>query len=206
MMSVDSLPELWPVVETPYSEGLWPCTIARDRAYVRLSGEMSAKDIGAVFAQLVDYNRIEGPDIGTLAAGIVAAERLVLPGGLQASWRDQEINPSCCCGLENWREWDRFLSGGAQPWLGHDPAPWVEADGNLIRVWSDGGLAAAPDAFAIAFERRHIEAEIARAGQELRTFLEGATEWARSSGFSQVEAVRRKLDACFHLSNARSLP
>jgi len=160
---------------------------------------MTAEDIGSVFAQLVDYNRIEGQDIGALQDGIVGAERLILPGGLQASLGSDEINPSCCCGLECWREWERVLAGGS-PWLGHDPAPWVESSGNLVRVWSNGALDQAPDAFSIAFERPRFEAELDRAAQELRAFLERSAEWARSAGFSDPDAVCRKFDRCFAIS------
>ena len=69
---------------------------------------MAVGDIGLVFAQLVDYNHIEGRDAEALQTGIIEAESLILPGGLQASFGKQETNPSCCCGLENWRDWDRY--------------------------------------------------------------------------------------------------
>jgi hypothetical protein len=160
---------------------------------------MTAADIGLVFARLIDYNHIEGHDIGALQAGIIAAESLILPGGLQTSLGDQEINPSCCCGLECWREWERVLEGGS-PWLGHDPAPWVELSGDVVRIWSDGGLDEAPDAFSIALERPHFQAELDRAAQELRAFLERAAAWARTAGFSDANALCRKLDTCFAIS------
>jgi hypothetical protein len=160
---------------------------------------MAAGDLGLVFAQLVDYNRIAGGDIGALQSGVLAAERLILPGGLQASLGDQEINPSCCCGLEGWREWQRVLDGGS-PWLGHDPAPWVELSGDVVRVWSDGALDEAPDAFPIAFERSHFQAELDRAARQLRTFLERSVDWARSAGFADPHALCRKLDTCFAIS------
>jgi hypothetical protein len=163
---------------------------------------MAAGDIGLVFAQLVDYNHIEGRDTEALQAGIIEAESLLLPGGLQASYGKQEIDPGCCCGLEAWREWEGALKGSS-PWLGHDPSPWVELSGNVVRVWSDGGLNEARDAFSIAFEPRHFEAEFERAGKELRAFLTLAAAWAQSAGFSDVDAVCRKLDRCFAISGPR---
>ena len=160
---------------------------------------MTAGDIGLVFAQLVNYNRIEGRGIDALQAGIVEAESLILPGGLQSSCGDQEIDPGCCCGLESWREWKQVLEGRS-PWLGHDPAPWVELSGSVVQVWSDGGLGEARDAFSIPFERQRFEAELDRAGKELRTFLTLSAAWAQSAGFSDVDGVCRKLDRCFAIS------
>jgi hypothetical protein len=145
---------------------------------------------------LVEYNGIEGRDLAALQTAILEAESLILPGGLQASLGHQQISPSCCCGLEGWREWEDVLEGGFL-WLGHDPAPWVELSSDVVRVWSDG----TSDAFAIAFERRRFERELARASEELRAFLRRANAWARTAGFGDAEAVCRKLDACFAISS-----
>lgn len=205
----ERLPQLWPVVEAPYRDGQsrWPWAVSDcpSFSFVRLGGAITAGDIGLVIAQLVAYNRIEGHDVGTLQAGIIEAESLILPGGLQTSLGDQEINPSCCCGLECWREWERVLDGGAGPWLGHDPAPWVEVSGNVVRVWSDGAMNHASDVFSIVFERSRFRAELDRAGKELRAFLERSAAWTRSAGFSDADAVCRKLDACFAISKPRRI-
>jgi hypothetical protein len=198
----DVLPLLAPVVEAPRNCGQWWPWVVSDRSpfsFVHLGAGISAEDIGLVFAQLVDYNHIEGQDTEALQTGIIEAEGLLLPGGLQTSYGNQEINPGCCCGLETWREWEQVLKGGS-PWLGHDPAPWVELCGNAVRVWSDGGLNERRDAFSIAFECQHFEAEFERAGKELRAFLTLSAAWAQSAGFSDVGAICRKLDRCFAIS------
>src|SRR5262249_46397442 len=178
----NTLPQLWPVVEAPYySNSVWLWPVTRDTYFVRLGDSMSDEDIGSVFAQLVNTNRIGGQDVAALQDGIMAAERLFLPGGLQASLGERAITPGCYCGLECWRDWEDFLNGGLRPWLGHDPAPWVESAGNLVRVWSDGRPRdSAPDVFSIDFERPHLQAEVARAARELRAFLERSEAWARS--------------------------
>lgn len=66
---------------------------------------------------------------------------MFVPGGLLA--RDTEtgvsIPPSCCCGLEDWREWVSVPRGG-QPWLGHSPTPWIEHLDGAVRIWPDGGM------------------------------------------------------------------
>ncbi len=64
----------------------------------------------------------------------------VAPGGIAASGGRTTIYPSCCCGLEDWRSWLALFEDGPSPWLGHDPAPWVERSGDGFTIWADGGL------------------------------------------------------------------
>lgn len=200
-----ALPELNPVVAVPWFGGpqVWPWPVA-DRApysFIRLSGGMSAPEVGLVLAQLVKYNRLEaGPTVADLLTGVIADGRLLLPGGVQASLGGCEIDPSCCCGLEEWRSWSRCLASGDSPWMGHDPAPRIEWAGETVRVWSDGGLSAATGAFAIAFERRRFVAELERVEWELRGFLSRVGWWAEAVGFTDPRALCRKLDINFGIT------
>jgi len=57
-----------------------------------------------VLAQLVKYNQSEAePSVAGLLDSVIATERLLLAGGVQASFGDTAIKQSCCCGLEEWR-------------------------------------------------------------------------------------------------------
>lgn len=196
-------PELNPVVEAPSLEAqpTWPWPIAdrRPLSFIRLSGEMSDSEVGLVMAQLVTYNGIKAkPTVAKLLGAVIADEGLVLPGGVQASAGEREINPGCCCGLEEWRSWLLCLATGDSPWMGHDPAPWIESAGEVVRVWSDGGLLdQAPDAFALAFERPRFVAELERVERDLQAFLARVGQWARVVGFSDPEALCRKLNGDF---------
>jgi hypothetical protein len=80
----------------------------------------------------------------TLEATLLAMERkvreegwLIASGGLRATDHRFELLPSCCCGLEGWREWYRVKPGGSSPWLGHDPNPWVDCRGEAAVLWTD---------------------------------------------------------------------
>jgi hypothetical protein len=204
---VGTLPELNPVVAAPWFDGpqTWPWPIADRKPYsfIRLSGRMSPSEVGLVLAQLVKYNRLDAEQsVAGLLTSVIADERLLLPGGVQASLGECEINPSCCCGLEEWRSWSRCLASGESPWMGHDPAPRIEWSGASVRVWSDGGLSEAPDAFAIVFERRQFVAELERVERELRAFLPSVRDWSRAIGFSDPEALCHKLDTNFGITAA----
>jgi hypothetical protein len=194
-------PELCPVVETPWYEGqppwLWPVAARELFSFMPLSGDMSNEDVGLFFGQLVNYNNIEGDDIEALQRCLLDAADIVLPGGVLIRCGDREIDPACCCGLEDWREWEQFLRGGVSPWLGHDPFPWVERAGDVVRVWSDGGDEPAPQAFAIEFEHARFAAELRRVETVLQAFAERVGRWAADIGFSDPGAIRRKIERRF---------
>ena len=155
-------------------------------------------------AQLVEYNPVAaGSDAEGTLARVTAADHLVLPGGLQAVDGDREVNPSCCCGLEDWRDWIEFVRSGQSPWLGHDPAPWLESAGGVVRAWSDGGMnGPASDAFAVEFEREQFVAAVDRVGRDLSEFLSRVGEWSRTVGVADPAALCGKLDACFNINGA----
>jgi hypothetical protein len=199
---VTSLPELFPVVEAPWHDGspLWPWPIAEQKpfSHIRLTEDMSELMIGSVIAQLVSYNQFE---VGATASGLlnttVSAESLSLKGGIQASDGEREINPSCCCGLQEWRAWLACLASGESPWMGHDPTPRIEWDGDTVRVWSDS---AAPDAYAIEFKRDRLIAELGKVEQRLRALLPQVWKWATAIGFTDPHALCRRFDECFGIT------
>ncbi|ASW55734.1 hypothetical protein [Plantactinospora sp. KBS50] len=58
------------------------------------------------------------------------------PGGLRISDGDVVLDPGCCVGLDEWRDWLRVLDGEVI-YLGHDPDVLVEHRGRVLRVWKD---------------------------------------------------------------------
>jgi hypothetical protein len=195
-------PHLQAVLEAPYYEGepLYPWAIAdyKSFSFIRLFGKMTDREVGLVFAQLVDYNHISSEgDTNTVLHRVIQAPSLVLPGGIQArTATDKVISPSCCCGLEGWRDWLRFMKKGQSPWLGHDPNPWVEKVGGLVRVWSDEGHRA----FHIDFEKSKFEAELIKVQQDLNAFLGRSEEWAGRMGCLEPSKLSGKFDECFNIS------
>ena len=159
------------------------------------------QDIGLVFAQLVQYNRLElAGDIQEVLKRVLEANSLVLPGGIQAICEgNKSIDPSCCCGLETWREWIDFLETGQSPWLGHDPSPWLDVQGDLIRIWSDGGLESVSDAFYIDVSKSHFKQALGLLERDLQAFLFGIDSWAQDVGFERSSDLSRKFNECFKI-------
>ncbi len=191
------------VVEAPSGQGECPWTIPQPEAssWIRLSGEITYEEIGLVCAQLVQYNCLDlSGEAKSVLKQVLDAESLVLPGGLQVILGNQLITPSCCCGLETWREWQYFLKTGESPWLGHDPSPWVEQRDDTVRIWSDGGLGeSVRKAFYIDVSRSVFREGLRLVERELQGFLFCIPSWAQEVGFEQSNALFQKFDQCFNI-------
>ena len=201
--AINGKPCLHAVVEVLCYEGgdrspPWPIALSNPPWLIRLSGKVTDREVGSVFAQLVNYNHLESNgDVKELLDQVIMTSSLILPGGLQVSSdADKVINPSCCCGLEQWRDWLIFLKTGQSPWLGHDPKPWVEKVGNLVRVWSDEGARA----FHIDFEYSKFESQLSKVQQDLNAFLAHIESWAARVGFPEPSKLSSKFDECFAVS------
>ena len=122
---------------------LWPVADPPAERLLTLSGDLSPLEVGTAVAALACYNDDAGehrsPESSVeLLHRLASAETVIAPGGLRI--RDTTtgvtVEPGCCFGLENWRDW-LGLFDGEEPWLGHDPTPGVEYAGPLVRLWPD---------------------------------------------------------------------
>ena len=103
-----------------------------------LNGNMSDAELMAFLRTACAYGDPKA-DVSTPAEAAAFLNSLseqanrMIAGGLMARKGEFIIEPSCCCGLEGWREWYSLSDGIGSPWLGHDPSPWVEAkDGQFV--------------------------------------------------------------------------
>ena len=198
--------KLVPVIEVPAPSQLkaapWPVVSAAGDGFLRLSGHSSAAEVGTVVWQLVTYNRLAGSQ--PLRAAI-AARRLALPGGLAVEGEDGNVvRPGCCTGLEEWREW---WSVPERPslWLGHDPAPWIEDKGGVLRIWSDGGLSERPkDAFSIDVQRDELGSQLRRVERELQGFLQRLEAWAELQDRQTAADFVARFDQMFEITRGES--
>jgi hypothetical protein len=183
-----------PVIETFGAREFtgWPVSAPADSPYLVLSGDLTPGDVGTAMAVIVScngdilgkdgYEVPKGPGPAWAIQRLMLAECLVAPGGLRV--RDTgwglTVNPGCCFGLENWRDWNE-IADGQSPWLGHDPDPWAEHLGSKIRIWP--GKVRAGEAIPAAGPPVDIPAGdflglIAGAHQKLQDFLDLLEPWA----------------------------
>lgn len=185
-----------PVIETFEARDFtaWQVSLPADSQYLALSGELTPAGVGTAMAVIVAYNEDtleeDGNEVpeGSGPAGalqrLTRAECLIAPGGLRVRDTDTglAVNPGCCAGLEDWREWEQ-IPGGESPWLGHDPSPWAEHLGSKIRIWSDEvreGQTPPSAGPPIDIPAGVLPGLVASAGQKLQDFLDLIEPWALS--------------------------
>jgi hypothetical protein len=141
-------------------------------------------------------------DAPALIQRMITSECLIAPGGLRV--RDTgtgvTVNPGCCCGLEDWREWQDVASG-TSPWLGHDPAPWIEHLGQAIRVWPDGEPGEPPvGTTPIEITTTDLPGLIDAASQHFRGFLGLIEPWAAALDLPGARDLASALARHFHIT------
>ncbi|MEV0523321.1 hypothetical protein AB0I66_07840 [Streptomyces sp. NPDC050439] len=196
------------VLETYEARGftLWPISDPADDRLLRLSGDLSPRQVGTAMAVLTGYNnrprrRSERHTTDSLAQvnRLLTAECVVAPGGLRVRDTDSGVTvlPGCCFGLENWRDWQVLLEGEDEPWLGHDPGPRAEHVGATVRLWPD---AARQEGRPIEIPRDQLRDLLRSVQDDLTGFLKCVERWA-SCGFAPVAgALVATLDEGFAVS------
>ncbi|MEU3641839.1 hypothetical protein AB0E59_00565 [Lentzea sp. NPDC034063] len=155
-------------------------------SHVALSGRMSQDEVGAVLAAIADYNSGEEDEPAPLH-GLLEADGVIMAGGLvvRDAGSGVAIEPGCCTGLEDWREWRNLADGGAL-WNGHSPGVAVEFGDDAVRMWHhpapvDGPVCVIPLVDLTA----HLEG----VRRDLLGFLERVREWA-PDGLGDALAAR----------------
>ncbi|MGW6026168.1 hypothetical protein [Streptomyces sp. NPDC055099] len=185
---------------------LWPVSDAAGERFLLLSGELSSRQVGTAMAVLTEYNnrprrRSERQSVDSHAQvnRLLTAECVVAPGGLRVRDTDSgvTVEPGCCFGLENWRDWQLLLEG-EEPWLGHEPGPCAEFVGATIRLWSD---VARQEGRPIEIPREQLRDLLGSVQDDLAGFLKSVARWASCCGFAPVAgALVAALDEGFAVS------
>ncbi|MFC6566833.1 hypothetical protein [Actinoplanes utahensis] len=136
------------------------------------------------------------------------------PGGLRLTRGGVVIEPGCCAGLDEWRDWLR-VPGGAIIDLGHDPDVLIEHRGPVVRVWQDRdrllpGDEPGPGEPYADVPRTALPGLLHGVQQDLIGFLDAVRPWARriapDLAGPLAEAVDRRLRITAPLEIAPGLP
>ncbi|SDW43518.1 hypothetical protein SAMN05421504_101571 [Amycolatopsis xylanica] len=184
---------------TPFRH--WPVADQPPDDLIVLSGDLAEPEVGKAIAAIAEYNQREAgsPDAFSLLRALAGSERVVVSGGLRA--RDTTtgvtIEPGCCCGLEDWRDWF-YLVHGAEPWLGHDPEPKLEFGPGVARLWPDADREATAPPLEIPLA--DLPARLAAIQRDLRDFVGLVRKWAEPYGPALAADLAAALDDQFHVS------
>lgn len=211
LVFINSPIQMQAVVEAPYFDDFscpWNVPEFTSFSLIPIHPDITYPEIELIFAQLAQYNQIElVEDKRVVLKQIIAEDGLILPGGIRVIINDRQdsIEPGCCCGLETWREWFDLLQTGNSPWLGHDPSPWIELKGEIVRIWSDGGIEKVSDAFAIEVRQTNFIQALMKIERDLQAFLVCIDSWTKEIGFEESNQLVQKFALDFDIGNSITL-
>lgn len=104
-----------------------PCWLIEDRSIqlVKIKGNCTKEEVDALLYGILGYNDIDlstnpKESLTALMENMREGE-VIMSGGLLFQEDQHIIMPSCCCGLEQWKEIVSDIQAKRKPWLGHDP-------------------------------------------------------------------------------------
>jgi hypothetical protein len=179
----------------PHYVGTWPSEEGRPRSddapdhpfrtgeffrRIRLVADMSLLDVGTVMATLCDNNQVSPSQCALfpIARLVDKSKRLgedawILTGGIDVYLGGEHVvGPQCCCGIETWREWERFVDGGDAPWCGHSP------DAVFHRLESGALELGYVDAKMAIVSPGALRAALSQVEQDLEGFVTLVARWA----------------------------
>lgn len=188
MLKLSPAIEVWPSLEAP----AWVPPVTA-KTWIVLNADTSLDDVARIVARVAEYVSDCLPASPDEAAQVIAlAEVVVVSGGLIVTGNGFRSEPSCCCGLEQWREWYGVKPGGSSPWLGHDPTPGVECGETEAVICSDS----TDEAARLTVSYLDLAVALAEADADLTAFLSRLDVWRRAAAISQaLDVVGRFADA-----------
>lgn len=182
----------------------WPVAAVVPGESIVLDGAASPEIVGLLAAQLARYNRDSAPQ-GTAAEvlrAIVETVDLRLAGGVRV--RDgagNVVEPGCCCGVEEWREWLDVTDGESSPWMGHDPWGWVEHEADTLRVCSgpedDSQTGHGAATATIVIPRAELPRLLDGLRADLEGFVQRLREWAMEIDSDVAAPLAERFEAAF---------
>lgn len=178
-----------PVLETRAPDGfdLWPVAETESSGFLPLNARLSPVEVGTAVMRIVACNDVD-PDgdrpprpaaaLDSFLHGLLTFDDLFAAGGLRVTDTSTGVTflPGCCDGLEDWRDWHRFVDGGGLLGFGHDPvSPVAERFGDTVRLTVN---AEQHDSAVIELSVTGLRRLLAGAERDLRDFLTLATDWS----------------------------
>ncbi|MEV4706834.1 hypothetical protein [Actinoplanes sp. NPDC049316] len=169
------------------------------------------QQVGAVVWTLIGRS-VTADDLSLTAANAAEAiekyltrdDEAFAPGGLRVGSDDVVIDPGCCVGLDEWRDWLRVI-GGEVIDLGHDPDALIEHRGPVVRVWKSGGQLPSgsvldPGEPHIDISRYALPTLLVAVQQDLVGFLDALQPWVRGIRADLADPLAAAVDRRLQIS------
>ncbi|WP_020123387.1 hypothetical protein [Streptomyces canus] len=192
------------VLETPDTVdfSFWPVAGLPPSQFMALSSSMSPLDVGSALAMLADYNSRTGEgdrpltDASEAIRRLLETDKVIAPGGLHVhdTRTNVTVQPGCCSGLEDWREW-LDVADGETLWLGHDPSPRLEHAGEVVQLWPDSADGQeTPSGQPIEIVAGDLPGILHTVQEGLQGFLSLTKQWATRHVPTLAEDLAARLD------------
>lgn len=132
------MPRVRAVITAPcFEQPSWLSKVEYHEA-VYLSKNSSAGDVVLFLTVLCGINELDiNKEPNEVIKELINMDEVTLSGGIAFESQSKVILPSCCCGLEQWKEVREAVVNKKAAWLGHDPFPSIEYLDESVRIWSD---------------------------------------------------------------------
>ncbi|MCA2217521.1 hypothetical protein [Jidongwangia harbinensis] len=187
----------------------WP--VEQTDLYLAVPRMPISQQVGTVVWTLVARS-VTANDLSIAATDAAEAIELYLtcddgdfaPGGLRVGGDNVVIDPGCCVGLDEWRDWLRVNDGEVID-LGHDPDPLIDHRGPAVRVWKDGGQL--PAGSVLGPEEPHIDIPrdllpnlLGGVQRDLAGFLAALHPWAQGIRSDLADPLSAAMDRRLQIS------
>ena len=171
----------------------------------------TAQQVGGVVWALIgrsvtaDDLSITAPDAANAIADYLTHDdEDFAPGGLRVGADEVVIDPGCCLGLDEWRDW-LSVGGGEVIDLGHSPDVLMEHRGQVVRVWKDvdqlsRAAVPGPDEPNIDIPRSALPELLGAVQRDLVGFLTALQLWARGIHADLAEPLAIAIDKRLQIS------
>ncbi|MEK4434601.1 hypothetical protein [Paenibacillus sp. FSL K6-2862] len=165
-----------PVIREPYYAcPKWFDNDVHRSDYLTLSGKCTSSEVELFLIHLFGYSNTNiDQSMEDTFNELFANESVAILGGV-AFYESEEkyIMPSCCCGLEQFKEIYNSILNRESPWLGHDPLPEITYKDNMAFVWSDDPDSNdRSDVFHIDFKFEEILSCLEQSQYDLKDFID----------------------------------
>ncbi|MDT9688212.1 hypothetical protein Q5762_07555 [Streptomyces sp. P9(2023)] len=156
--------------------------------FLPLSGALGAAEVGTAVMRIAECNSVDlegeprrpqrpADPLGHFLHGLLTLDELFAPGGLRVTDTTTGVvlSPGCCNGLDERGDWPEVIDGAGWASFGHDPSPFAERVGDVVRLTVD---AERQDSPVIELPLTDLRGLIADAERDLIAFLRLAAEWA----------------------------
>lgn len=145
-----------------------------------ISGECTEAEVDVLLYSIIGSSDIKLTDdpkktLMDLCIELKKAETII-EGGLMFIEDGKVITPSCCAGLEQWKEVVQDINEKAEPWMGHDPFGTCIYEGDKIIVCSDDPTMSKvneEEIVKIIFSEEEIRGLFDKLEKDMRAFAEG---------------------------------